>query len=321
MISSDCVRAEVTAGAVALGEATQAERDEYRRHLSVCRHCLTTLGGERDIERTMQLVTQGREAERWEPVVRGLRPDRVATKRQVWWLSFAAVATAALVSIGIGFHGRNPVKPAPQTVTVAHRMPVAPPQIPHRSAAGHDLVVLHKLVTLKRPPLEAAAPRVASNAPRHAARPIEKRDAGRRDPVVVAAAVPSQRDEGSLGALRTVGTAPPAPEHAESIAVLPAAAPNRDVVPVGGESAIVPHPSAIAYYENAEGTTAFDVAVDERGAPVKCSVTKSSGYLVLDVAVCRAAMHARYVPRIVNGHAVSSLYHDSITFKASSDDQ
>ncbi|HEY1429924.1 MAG TPA: TonB family protein, partial [Candidatus Tumulicola sp.] len=82
------------------------------------------------------------------------------------------------------------------------------------------------------------------------------------------------------------------------------------------DNAIAPHPSRIAYYENAEGTTAVDIAVDDRGAAVKCSVTKSSGYLVLDDSVCAAAMRVRYVPRTVNGRAVSGVYHDAFTFRA-----
>ena len=127
---------------------------------------------------------------------------------------------------------------------------------------------------------------------------------------------PSQRDERSVSALRTVGTAPPAPQRAESIAVMPAPGITRDAVPLGGEYAIVPHPPAIAYYENAEGTTAFEVSVDERGAPVKCTIVKSSGFLVLDDAVCRAAMRARYAPRTVNGRAVPGVYRDALTFQA-----
>ena len=91
---------------------------------------------------------------------------------------------------------------------------------------------------------------------------------------------------------------------------------TRDAAPLGGENAIVPHPTAIAYYENAEGTTAFEVSIDERGAPVKCTNVKSSGFVVLDEAVCRAAMRVRYAPRTINGRAVPGVYRDALTFQA-----
>lgn len=43
-------------------------------------------------------------------------------------------------------------------------------------------------------------------------------------------------------------------------------------------------------------STAFDVTVDERGTPLRCTITKSSGSRVADRSVCRAAMHAHYAP-------------------------
>ena len=43
-------------------------------------------------------------------------------------------------------------------------------------------------------------------------------------------------------------------------------------------------------------STAFDVAVDQRGTPRRCTITKSSGFRVVDRSVCRAAMHAHYSP-------------------------
>ncbi len=41
-------------------------------------------------------------------------------------------------------------------------------------------------------------------------------------------------------------------------------------------------------------STAFDVTVDERGTPLQCRITKSSGFRLVDRSVCRAAMHAHY---------------------------
>jgi TonB family protein len=59
--------------------------------------------------------------------------------------------------------------------------------------------------------------------------------------------------------------------------------------------------------------------VDDRGVPTKCTITKASGYLVLDEAVCRAAMRARFVPRTINGRAVLGIYRDAFTFRSSDD--
>ena len=91
----------------------------------------------------------------------------------------------------------------------------------------------------------------------------------------------------------------------------------RDVAPIGGDAAIIPHPSAIAFSEGAEGTSVFEVAVDKHGTPTKCTITRSSGWLVLDDAVCRAAMKARYSPRTINGRGVSGVYRDAFTFRSS----
>ena len=44
-------------------------------------------------------------------------------------------------------------------------------------------------------------------------------------------------------------------------------------------------------------STSFELSVDERGVPVRCTITKSSGLRALDESVCRAAMHARYSPQ------------------------
>jgi TonB family protein len=110
-------------------------------------------------------------------------------------------------------------------------------------------------------------------------------------------------------------TAPQTLTHsAESIQV---AGVTREVAPVGGESAINPQPSAIAYAEGAEGTTVFEVHVDEHGSPTKCVVTKASGYRVLDDAVCKAAMGARYTPKMIYGRAVPGVYRDAFTFHMS----
>jgi len=320
----DCARAESNAGALALGEASEEQRDEYRAHVARCAPCLNTMGGERDIERTMRLVAAARDEESWAPQVDIDFKERAGVTRHAWQFGLAAAAVALL------WFGARAFVPVAGTPTAGHVAVVAHQPVTTTSertaSAGHDLVVLHNVATLKRPPLVAAPAPVrtqpkavaishsAARAPAPAAHPAVAHASP--PPALVAVTDPSQRDERSVSALRTVGTAPPAPQRAESIAVMPAPGITRDAVPLGGENAIVPHPPAIAYYENAEGTTAFEVSVDERGAPVKCTIVKSSGFLVLDDAVCRAAMRARYAPRTVNGRAVPGVYRDALTFQA-----
>ncbi len=45
-------------------------------------------------------------------------------------------------------------------------------------------------------------------------------------------------------------------------------------------------------------STAFDIAVDQRGTPRRCTITKSSGFRLVDQSVCRAAMRAHYSPPV-----------------------
>ncbi|MBV8490330.1 MAG: energy transducer TonB, partial [Candidatus Eremiobacteraeota bacterium] len=75
----------------------------------------------------------------------------------------------------------------------------------------------------------------------------------------------------------------------------------------------------LAYDQRAEGTAVFDVAVDDRGTPQKCTITKTSSYMVLDVAVCKAAMNVRYSPKLINGKPVPGTYHDAFTFRLNDD--
>jgi TonB family protein len=336
-ILNDCSRAETLAGAVALGEASNAERDAYRRHLSGCSRCISALGGERAIERTMETVARAREAERWEPDVRGALRDRERARRRTWRVALGVLAAAVIGVIGvhavvadgvkrIGVTPANPIVVGYDGAKIvverraAQRAPVSV-RPPAMSASGpHDLVVVHNIVTLRRPAVRPAPQAARADAHVRVATPTVGHRAAAGDGTSVVAEVgPSQRDRRSVAALRTAETAPPQAQRAESIAVIPSTVTIRDVIPLGGENAITPRPPSIAYAENAEGTTAFEVSVDERGAAVKCTITKASGYLVLDEAVCRAAMHARYSPRTINGRAVSSLYHDAFTFRSSSD--
>lgn len=341
-----CARSEMLAGAIALGEATEAERDAYRRHLAACGRCVDLFGGEREIERVMGTVAAARDTEVWQADVTPALARRPADRRRIVLATGGAAAVAALVALGVrvavpgqagaGLPPAHPVatvaqRPAPQV----HRMAVAA-AFAARAAAQADatkLVVVHNVVTLRH--AQPAADNAVASAPqRPAARrrtspaaqlpahsetrtqtlpgPAEKRE-------TIAAIAPTERDQRSLSALRTAERPPAARQQAESIAVVPQPAVIRDAVPIGGDGAIVPNPPAIAYSENAEGTTAVEVTVDERGVPTKCTITKASGYVVLDEAVCRAAMRARFFPRTINGRAVVGVYRDAFTFRSTDD--
>jgi Gram-negative bacterial TonB protein C-terminal len=192
MITSryDCSGAQTLAGAIALVEASDAERDCYRRHLAQCGRCLNELGGERDVERVMSLVAQARDDERWEPDIRKALARRRVPRRA--WSWGAGFATAVIVVAGV-------------------------------------------FVAEKKPP--AAAPQHLISA----------------------------KDMRSIAALDTQ-TTPPREAHAESLVV-------GSALPL---------------------TTTFAVSVDRRGTPLRCSITKSSGYSALDRAVCRAALRVQY---------------------------
>lgn len=321
-----CTRAEILAGAVALGEATAAERDEYRRHIAGCARCLNELGGEREIERVMSVVGAAKASETWEPVaVRWREPSR--NRASVWIAGGFAVAAAFALAIGLRatpapvahgdladapapaarvFHVALESRPRPRP-SAAAVVAAAPPHRTHAvvAPAPPRLVVVHSVITRRgdhvtqtttTTELADAAPRIAA-APSNI--PIWRRDEAMPRPSV---AVP----------------APVLTGRAESIAV--ASVPVvRDVEPVGGDGAINPHPAPIAYAENAYGTTAFEVTVDERGMPVRCSITKSSGFAALDVSVCKAAMAARYLPKLINGKAAIGVYRDAFTFRELSD--
>ncbi|HTU70617.1 MAG TPA: TonB family protein [Candidatus Baltobacteraceae bacterium] len=323
-MNNQCTRAEILAGAIALGEAGAQERDEYRGHIASCPACLRTLGGEREIERVMAIVAQARESETWEPLAR--RASRRSRTLRGFW-GAAAVLAAALV---VAFGARALIATNPKTVAR-----VTKPATVARAPVVH--------VALEKPAPAAAAtpPRVAKVAPRRRAIVVVHNVVTRRGNAltqttttqtteVADAAVPQMTAPASNVPIWRRGEAMPSqhvsaaqvkPEpvlsgRAESIAVAPMTV-VRDVVPLGGDAAIVPHPTRLAIEEDAQGTTAFEVMVDERGAPTKCTITKSSGFLVLDVAVCKAAMAARYSPRTLNGKATVGIYRDAFTFRAS----
>lgn len=188
----DCSAAQSLAGAIALGEATEIERDRYRAHLAGCAGCVNELGGERELERVAAVVAQARDDERWEPDIRKALARRPVPRRAWSWA--AALAVVVIVAGGV--------------------------------VAGE-----------KKP--QAAAP-----------------------PHVISA-----KDVSALAALDTQ-TAPRREGRAESLVV-------GSAVPL---------------------TTTFAVSLDQHGTPLRCSITKSSGYSALDRAVCRAALQVQYKP-------------------------
>lgn len=329
-------RIEAIAGAIALGEASDEERREYREHIAACMACLRALGGECEIERVASTVGFARDAEVWEPALGDVVATRMRrrTRGLRWGFSVFGVALAvsfgahALLAASIGSAAHAPASPvvidAGATRIVLEQRASAPK--PAAPAPPQRLIVTHNIVQIARVPIAAppaetldakvekprelvamtvhpdAAPQQSSH---HAGVPVWRRNANQWRTI-------AQTTTTSI-----TETAPETLTHsAESIQVSPTY-PTREVAPLGGEAAINPQPPMIAYSEGADGTTVFEVRVDERGMPTKCIITKSAGYPVLDDAVCKAAMKARYTPKSVDGRAVPGVYRDAFTFHMS----
>lgn len=327
---SACQRTEILAGAIALGEASDTQRESYRSHLSGCEACVRSLGGELGIERAMERLHGARDEETWDPDVSRAVLDKIHGRGRAlgWGLGLATasvVASLVIHALAVGGVARFATASAPIAYSpIQHISLVDPPARRERSVAvvagpqHTHMVVVHNVVTLTRPVQQhilAKPHAVASRTVSPIARPasVAFRSAQR------SSAIPIWRQGG--GAVTAIGrpviTEPNATQIG-TISIAPGYA-MREAAPIGGENAINPAPAPIAYAEGAQGTTVFEVLVDERGAPSKCTITKSSGYLALDVAVCKAAMAARYTPRMVGGRAVPGVYNDAFTFRQSDD--
>lgn len=186
-VVSNCAKAEILAGAIALGEAGDEQRHAYREHLSTCRHCLTAIGGEREIERVIGIVAQARDQERWQPDLRRARA-RVPSRRHSWKWG-AGLAAAAVFAV----------------VILAQR---------------HAPVVVHSVAA---------------------------------------------QDVAAVSAFSTQ-TFPQREQRAESI--------------------------AFDSTQPARSTITFEVKLDNRGKPARCTVIKHSGRASLDAALCQAVMRA-----------------------------
>ncbi|MGB6984718.1 MAG: TonB family protein [Candidatus Aquilonibacter sp.] len=328
-MTKGCSRAEILGGAIALGEASEAEREEYRNHIATCASCLAALGGEREIERVMASVAQARDAETWEPIPRRLSDG---SRVRVWTTGAAVLAAALAISFGV--HAllattvRAPsIEPKPVAVehvtpfhvALEHRARVAAATVPVAKATQRppSMVVVHNVIERHGNAVTQTTTQTTTTQTEVAMAPIAQITAPasnvpiwRRDE-----AMPSSRSSAQPATTAT----PVLGGRAEAMAVTPVTV-VRDVLPLGGDAAIKPQPAPIAYAEGAQGTTAFEVQVDEHGLPTKCTITKTSGYRALDVAVCKAAMAARYSPRIVNGKATPGLYRDAFTFRPATDE-
>lgn len=331
------------AGAIALGEASEDERREYREHVATCPQCLNALGGECEIERVAVTVATARESEIWQPELRDVVSARAQQHRRSLRYGFGVASLALVLSLGVHALVAGRLVPlsatAPQTLAVNADVPAERVSLEQRAVQQpkalaivpqRRFILQHNIVLIARAPL-AAPPAIAAH-------PTEQ--AKRADIVAETVHAPPQGSASSeqsnvpvwrrneADAWRTVATttttslsesAPQTLTHrAESLRVF-AQHLTREATPIGGETAINPQPPMIAYDEGAEGTSAFEVLIDDRGNPTKCIITKHAGYTVLDDAVCKAAMQTRYSPKTVDGRAVPGLYRDAFTFRLTND--
>jgi TonB family protein len=328
-----CREAEIVAGAVALGEATDVQRETYRRHIAACAVCLSAYGGERQIERTMERIALARDGESWDPDVSRALRQNITHPARFWRAGFSVAAVAIVVSVGLHFVAASglakltPTIADPlvvhydgQTLTLEKRSTEQARQqlATHAKPISHpNFEVVHNVVTLAQSPAAPSLTRAhtaVASAPRKSIAQTPALPASSGD------GVPVWRQGG--GAVTTVSHTTTVSEVSSPVAsiVVASAYSTREATPVGGEAAINPQPPSIAYAQNAEGTSVFEVFIDERGNPTKCVITASSGYLSLDGAVCRAAMDTKYAPRTVNGRPVSGVYRDAFTFRSNDGD-
>jgi hypothetical protein len=114
---TECARAETLAGAIAIGEALESERGEYRAHLAGCSRCVEAFGGEREIERVMSLTARARDDERWEPDLRKALLRRRTPGRAWGWAAAAAIA----IAIGSAFALQKPLTVAERPHVMSQR--------------------------------------------------------------------------------------------------------------------------------------------------------------------------------------------------------
>ncbi|MFN2527941.1 MAG: TonB family protein [Candidatus Baltobacteraceae bacterium] len=322
-------RAEVLAGAITLGEATDEELLEYRRHLAGCAKCLQSLGGEHELERLNSVVQEAHASEIWEPDVRGPLLDRVnLTPRRVARYGLGILGMCLCISlIGHFVVGSTFARPFADPLVISYegnkvvlerrsvrdeKTPVPAP--PRTTVVEHNIVHMAAPagITKAKPMLThhevaMAAPAVAHDAAPQAQAPSTYNASPANVPPWESAL--RKRAPAYTGPTTTAGSA-----RAESLTIAVSYS-TREAVPEAGETAINPQPPAIAVQEGAEGTTAFEVLIDEQGNATKCIITKPAGYVVLDETVCNAAMSVKYKPKTLNGKAVPGVFRDAFTFR------
>jgi TonB family protein len=317
---------EALAGAIALGEATDADRRAYREHIAHCAQCLTELGGEHELARTSAIVAEARDGEVWDPQLGNVlrRRSRALSPAVRFTAAFAitfGLAATALHYVPV------PARTAPASV-VSYVAPAEPAKhnAPAVAQTQRRLTVYHNVVQMARAPLGPSVARStvtqpAAKTPEIAAVTVYPQSAPHSK---APASVPVWRDPvwRTVARMTTTSLSETSPQRVSSAEMLQLRSAGRsltnEAAPIGGETAINPQPPMIAYAEGAEGTTAFEVLIDERGIPTKCVITKPAGYRFLDEAVCKAAMQARYSPKTLDGRAVPGLYRDAFTFRVSS---
>lgn len=338
-------RAEILAGAITLGEATDDERIEYRRHLAACAPCLHAVGGEHELARISGIIVNARESEVWEADVRAPLISRlggVPRRFLTYGLSFLAlclfVSLIAHLIVGSELTQMRPTLQDPLTISYeGNRIVLERRSLRDQKPtlkARPQVVVNHNVVrAIVRPRLLAATKQVAASIHRRpnvrpgkrmAANETASGENPKRPNAAVAAdsvdaAVPKSRNRARLGSAPEIGlvAAPARSRSIERIAFAPSYI-TREAAPEGGDTAINPKYNELAYEERAEGTVSYEVTVDAQGNPTNFAIVSSSGFLVLDKAVKDAAMTVHYRPALLNGKPVAGIYHDAITFHAAS---
>jgi TonB family protein len=320
---------EALAGAIALGEATDADRRAYREHIAHCAVCLRELGGEHELVRTNAAVAEARRAEVWNPQLGNVlrrRPRALAPAVRfaaAFAMTFAlAAVTLHYVSAPARTGAARTVAYVPATETARRYGAPTAPQPQRRLEVYHNVVQIARApVAVSEPQSAAAQP--SAKTPEIAAVTVYPQSAPRSK---AARNAPISREPvwRTVAKTTTTSLSETSPQLVSSAEMLQLRAAARSLTneasPIGGEAAISPQPPMIAYAEGAEGTTAFEVVVDEHGMPTKCIITKPAGYRFLDDAVCKAAMKARYSPKTLDGRAVPGLYRDAFTFRVSSNE-
>lgn len=341
-------RIEVLAGAIILGEATDEERIEYRQHIADCPACLIAYGGEHELRRLHDVVTDAKETEVWEPDVRdAVLAHAQSRKKRVWRYGLGFFTACLLVALigrfvaGSGLAQIGPTLADPIVVNwennkiVFERRSVrdakSPAPVP-RMVVVHNIVQLPRATVPNGPPAKANVPVRTQKPQRHetevALEQSTASDVGTSSSGMKAAdsgaavqpAIPVWRRGAVTRAHYASETTSFGATRSEAITIAPSYT-IRDAEPEGGETAINPQPAQIAILEGAEGTSAFEVMVDENGAPTKCVITKASGWPVLDDAVCKAAMKIHYRAKMINGKPVPGVYRDAFTFRAAAQQQ